>query len=77
MKKIKVELTFPGKLKEEAIICSLCKKFEITLKIWEASFSTDTGWAIIILEGSEEELKKSLEYLGEKGVEITDSQILP
>jgi len=35
---IKAELTFPGKLKDEAIICSLCKDFDIILNIVEASF---------------------------------------
>jgi ABC-type methionine transport system ATPase subunit len=68
--KIKAELTFPGELKEEPLICYLCKKFEITLNIVEASFSTDTGWAILVFEGSEEELKKAFEYLKDKGVKI-------
>lgn len=72
MKKEKLELTFPSKLKDEPIICDLCKKFNITLKIMEASFSTDTGWAIITLEGNEDELGKTLGYLREKGVEIRE-----
>jgi len=70
MKKIKLELIFPDKLKDEAIICDLCKKFDLVLNIVEASFSTDTGWAVIILTAAEEELKKALEYLKEKGIEI-------
>ncbi len=56
---ITIGLTFPGELKDEAILCYLCKKFDIILNIVEASFSTDIGWAILILEGSEEELKKA------------------
>lgn len=72
--KIKAELTFPGELKEEPIICYLCKQFDIILNILEASFSTDTGWAILILEGSDEELKKTFSYLKEKGVEVTNIQ---
>jgi len=73
MRKIKLELTFPSKLKDEPIICDLCKKFNIILKIMEASFSTDTGWAIITLEGNEKELTKSLNYLKEKGIEIREN----
>jgi ABC-type methionine transport system ATPase subunit len=68
--KIRVELTFPGELKNEAIICFLCKKFDIILNIVEASFSTDTGWAILIGEGIEEELKRAFAYLKEKGVKF-------
>ncbi|MBM3255275.1 MAG: hypothetical protein FJZ08_03145 [Candidatus Omnitrophica bacterium] len=71
--KTRVELAFPGELKEEPIICDLCKNFNITLSILEASFSTEVGWAIIILEGQEEELKRALEYLKNKGVEVKNN----
>lgn len=74
---IKAEFTFPGKLKDEAIICNLCKQFDIVLKIVEASFSTDTGWAILTLEGKEEELKKTFEFLQNKGVNIGNAQKNP
>ena len=74
--KIKAEFTFPAKLKDEALLCRLCKDFEIILRVVEASFSTDTGWAILVLEGSDEELKKAFTYLKDKGVEIEDSQEL-
>jgi ABC-type methionine transport system ATPase subunit len=71
--KIKAELNFPGELKEDPIICDLCKNFKITLSILEASFSTEVGWAILILEGAEEELKKAFEYLKNKGVEVQNT----
>ncbi len=70
MQKIKAELTFPGDLKEEPIICNLCKEFDIILNIVEASFSTDTGWAILVFKGKEEELTKAFDYLKNKGVKI-------
>ena len=72
--KIKAEFTFPGNLKEEPTICYLCKNFDITLKILEASFSTEVGWAILILEGGQEEIKKTLNYLSGKGIEIKNRQ---
>ncbi len=72
--RIKTELIFPGKLKDEAIICTLCKKFDITLSIVEASFSTETGWAILILDGPPEEVNKTLDYLKNKGVKIENSE---
>ena len=68
MHKIKVELTFPGDLKEDPIICNLCKQFDIIVNIVEASFSTDTGWAILVFQGKEEELNKAFAYLKDKGV---------
>lgn len=71
---LKTEVMFPKELKDEPIICNLCKQFDITLNIIEASFSTEIGWAILILDGEEEELKKAFEYLKEKGVKIENIQ---
>lgn len=71
---VKAELTFPGELKDEPIICYLCKQFDIVLNIVEASFSTDTGWAILVLEGKEEELKRVFEYLKDKGIRFENMQ---
>ncbi|MDD4979973.1 MAG: NIL domain-containing protein [Candidatus Omnitrophica bacterium] len=68
--KIKAELTFPLELKDEPIICNLCKQFDIIVKILEASFSTDTGWAILIVEGQEAELDRAFKYLKDWNIEI-------
>jgi ABC-type methionine transport system ATPase subunit len=73
--KIKGEFIFPCALKEEPIFCNICKQFNIVLSIIEASFSTDTGWAILVIEGEEEDLNKTFEYLKSKGVEMKDLQI--
>ena len=75
--KTKAELTFPGELKEEAIICYLCKEFDIVLNIVEASFSTSVGWAILVLEGEEGELKKAFDYLKDKGIKFEAVQTIP
>ena len=72
--KIKAEFIFPGKLKDEPLICDICKQFNITLSILEASFSTDTGWAILVLEAEDAEIIKTLKYLADKGVEIKDTK---
>ncbi len=72
--KIRTELTFPGELKEEAIVCNICKQFDLTVNIVEASFSTDTGWSILIFKGSDGEIKKAFEYLKTRGVDIKDAQ---
>jgi len=72
--KIKAEFTFPGRLKEEPLICNMCKQFDIILSILEASFSTDTGWAILIIEANEAEINKTFAYLKSYGVEIENIQ---
>jgi ABC-type methionine transport system ATPase subunit len=72
--KTKVELTFPGELKEEAIICTICKKFDVIVNIVEASFSTGTGWAILVFEGAEGEIQKAFQFLKSKNVAFEDVQ---
>jgi ABC-type methionine transport system ATPase subunit len=72
--KIKTELVFPSSLKEEAVICSLCKQFDVIVRILEASFSTDTGWAILIFEGTEQEIGRAFEFLKNKGVTFEEVQ---
>ena len=72
--RIRAELTFPVELKEEAIICNVCKEFDIVLNIVEASFSTDTGWAILVFKGKDEILKKVFDYIKNKGIRIEKMQ---
>ncbi|MDP2938895.1 MAG: NIL domain-containing protein [Candidatus Omnitrophota bacterium] len=68
--KTKIELTFPVELKNEPIIYYLGNKFNIIPNIIEASFSTDVGWAVLILEGKESEINKALAYLKSRKISI-------
>jgi len=68
--KLKVELTFPEELKDEPIIWYLGNKFKLIFNIVEASFSTEVGWAILVLDGNEDELKKAIDFIRSKGVTI-------
>ena len=71
--KIRAEFIFPKELKDEPLICRICKQFEISLSIVEASFSTDTGWAILVIEAKDDVIINTLKYLADKGVEIKDT----
>jgi ABC-type methionine transport system ATPase subunit len=73
---IKTEIVFPGELKDKPLICNLCKNFDIVVNIIEASFSTEIGWAILVIKGGEEETKKALEFLENNGVKIENTQLL-
>ena len=68
---ITVELSIPGDYKHEPIFYHMIKKFHVTPNIIEASFSTETGWAIVTLKGKKEEVEKMLRFLQKKGVEVT------
>jgi len=68
--RIAIGLGFPGHLQDEAVICFLCKKYDVNLNIIEASFSMSSGWAILEIEGQEAEINKAFEYLTSRGIKI-------
>ncbi len=70
--KVKAELSFAQALKDQPIICTLCKKFDVIVSIVEASFSTDTGWAILVLDGTPEDLQKAFTFLKDQGVTVDE-----
>ncbi|MDP8214959.1 MAG: NIL domain-containing protein [Candidatus Euphemobacter frigidus] len=63
-----VELTMPKTYKDEPVFYEMIKRFEVVPTIIEASFSTDTGWAYIKLEGVEEEINKLFDFLKSKNI---------
>jgi len=67
---IAVGLSFPGTLKDESVICSLCKDFDIDVIIIEASFSMSRGWAILKMIGEEEELQRAFVYIRNKNIKL-------
>ncbi|MDP3142973.1 MAG: NIL domain-containing protein [Candidatus Omnitrophota bacterium] len=68
--KINIEITVPGQLKHIPIIYYLGHDFKLIPNIIEASFSTEVGWASLVLEGEESEIKKAIEYLKSKKITI-------
>lgn len=67
---ISIGLTFPGTLKDESVICYLCKKYDIEIIIIEASFSMSSGWAILKVIGEEKEIQRAFEYLASKNIVV-------
>ena len=70
MEERRVELFIPGDLKDEPIICSMIKNYDIEMRIVEASFSTESGWAYLIINGEKTEIENAFGYLREKGITI-------
>ena len=67
---IKIELFIPGELKDEPIICNMIKEFDVRIKIMEASFSTESGWAYLIINGEQQEIDRLFSTLNEKGISV-------
>ena len=67
---MRVELFIPGELKEEPILCRMIKDHDVELRIVEASFSTESGWAYLIINGDKDEIDKMLGSLQKKGIKV-------
>jgi len=67
---IKVELFIPGELKEEPILCEMIKNFDVRIKIIEASFSTESGWAYLMINGKDPEVARLFSFLKEKYINV-------
>ena len=67
---VAIGLTFPGTLKDDAILCYLCKNFNLEIIIIEASFSMSAGWAILKVKGEEQEIERAFEFLFSKNVKV-------
>ena len=72
MAKLEVELIFPKELKNSPVIYRMVKDYNIVPTIIEASFSTDMGWAYLVLEGKSGELKKLVEYLKAQKITVNE-----
>lgn len=74
MASILVEMTFPSALKDEPIIYTMGNDFRVVPRIIEASFSSAQGWALLSLEGEEEEVERLFVYLRGRGVIVDRRQ---
>jgi ABC-type methionine transport system ATPase subunit len=70
MEEKKVELFIPGDLKDEPVIYNMIKEFDVFMKIVGASFTTESGWAYLVLSAEKDEMKRLFDYLKDKGISI-------
>ena len=69
MKK-RIKLTFPQHLVKEPVIFTMAKKFDVMPNIRRARVTETVGEMVLELEGTENDLKKGVQYLKEQGVDV-------
>ncbi|MFC2007653.1 NIL domain-containing protein [Chloroflexota bacterium] len=70
MVKKQVMFTFPEGLIKEPIIYNLSNQFEVVTNIRRADISESKGWVVLELEGDEEEIEQSINWVTGKGVRV-------
>ena len=68
MAKRRVMLTFPQELLKEPIIHTLGQQFTVVTNIYRADIAEDRGWAIVELEGEEEDIEQGIAWAISRGV---------
>lgn len=68
----KVELTFPERLIKEPVIYQVGKKFRVVTNIFKADVNESKGWVVLELDGEQEEIDKSIQYLKALGIEVKE-----
>ncbi len=70
MAKKQVMFTFPQELIKEPIIYNLGHQFKVVTNIRRADVSENKGWVVLELEGSEEDIKRGIAWMTNKGVRV-------
>ena len=68
--KDRFHLTFPREQVLEPVMSHVAKKFEVHFSIRRASVESEGGWMDLQMEGSEEEVKRAVEYMQTCGVRV-------
>ena len=70
MIKRQVMFTFPQDLIREPVIFNLGQQFRVVTNIRRADISDDRGWAVLDLEGEEEDIEQGIAWVTSKGVRV-------
>ena len=65
-----IRLKFQTNLISEPVIYPLGHKFKVITNIKRANIRQDTGWVILDLDGSDNEISASLEWITSLGVDV-------
>ena len=70
MVKKRVKFTFPQELITEPVTYELGQKFKIVTNVRRADVREDMGWMVLELEGDEDEIANSLDWVMSTGVRV-------
>ena len=70
MAKQRVRFTFSAEMVREPIIHRLGHDFDVVTNIRRADVRRDVGWVILELEGSDDEIQRGLDWVGNTGVRV-------
>ena len=66
----RVKFTFPTELIKEPIIYQMGQQFKVVPNIRRADVRADMGWVILKLEGEEDEIDRSIQWISSMNVRV-------
>ena len=66
----RVRFTFPENLIKEPLIYNLGKEFEVITNVRMADVDERSGWVVLELDGSDDEIQRSIAWAESKGVRV-------
>ncbi len=70
MKALKVRLTFPTDKITEPIIYNIGQQFRVITNIRRANVTEESGWVILEMQGTSDQLELAIEYLKNINVQV-------
>jgi ABC-type methionine transport system ATPase subunit len=68
--KRRVKLVYSVELLSQPSLSQLIKQFELVTNIREANVTSDHGWLVVDIEGSEEAVERGLAWATEQGLQV-------
>ena len=67
---LRVKLTFPEELVREPVIGRMVERFGVLPNIRRANVEEHVGWIVCELDGSHDDVERSIVWLAEQGVQV-------
>ena len=67
---VRTKFTFVEQLIKDPIIWELAKDFKVITNIRRADVTDERGWVILELDGDQDEIERSLNWVREQGVRV-------
>ena len=68
--KKRLMFTYPPELIREPVLYNLGEQFNVVTNIQSADIAEDRGWAVLELEGEEEDIEQGIAWATSKGMRI-------
>ena len=75
MSKRQLKLSFPTDLITEPVVYNLTREFRVVAIVQRASVVENQGIVVLDMEGSDDDIERSVAWMTEKGIEVEPLEV--